>query len=97
MWRRFPKFVLGFVAASVLGTWFANTATAAENTAAQAVAGNLRTWFLILAFVSIGLEFRARALREAGWRPIVVFGSATVVNIGLALGLASLLFANFTL
>jgi hypothetical protein len=31
---------------------------AADNTAAQAVATNLRTWFLILAFVSIGLEFR---------------------------------------
>jgi uncharacterized integral membrane protein (TIGR00698 family) len=95
LWRRFPKFVLGFIAASILGTWFANSVTATENTAAQAVATNLRTWFLVLAFVSIGLEFRLTALREAGWRPIAVFASATVVNIGLALGLASLLFANF--
>ncbi|GAA1771019.1 YeiH family protein [Luedemannella helvata] len=97
LWRRFPKFVLGFIAASVIGTWYAETALAADNTAAQAVAGNLRTWFLILAFVSIGLELRVKALREAGWRPIAVFGSATVVNIGLALALAALLFANFTL
>ncbi|MDG4827286.1 putative sulfate exporter family transporter [Asanoa sp. WMMD1127] len=96
LWRRFPKFVLGFVAASVLGTWFANTVSAADNTAAQAVATNFRTWFLILAFVSIGLEFRLTALREAGWRPITVFASATVVNIGLALALAALLFADFT-
>ncbi len=66
LWRRFPKFVLGFVAASVLGTWFANTVSAADNSAAQAVATNFRTWFLILAFVSIGLEFRLTALREAG-------------------------------
>ncbi len=51
----------------------------------------------MLAFVSIGLEFRPTALREAGWRPIAVFATATVVNIGLALGLASLLFANFVL
>ena len=57
---------------------------------------NLRTWFLILAFVSIGLEFRVTALREAGWRPIAVFASATVVNIVLALALAALLFADFT-
>ncbi|GAA2639926.1 putative sulfate exporter family transporter [Dactylosporangium fulvum] len=95
LWRRFPKFVLGFVAASILGTWYAHQVSAADNTAAQAVATNLRTWFLILAFVSIGLEFRVKALREAGWRPIAVFASATVVNIGLALGLAALLFANF--
>jgi uncharacterized integral membrane protein (TIGR00698 family) len=96
LWRRFPKFVLGFVAASVLGTWFANTVSAADNSAAQAVATNFRTWFLILAFVSIGLEFRLTALREAGWRPIAVFASATVVNIVLALALAALLFADFT-
>ena len=97
LWTRFPKFVLGFIAASVLGTWFANSVSAAENTAAQAVATNLRNWFLILAFVSIGLEFSVKSLREAGWRPIAVFASATVVNIGLALGLAALLFANFAL
>jgi uncharacterized membrane protein YadS len=80
----------------VLGTWFANTVSAADNSAAQAVATNFRTWFLILAFVSIGLEFRLTALREAGWRPIAVFASATVVNIVLALALAALLFADFT-
>jgi uncharacterized integral membrane protein (TIGR00698 family) len=96
LWRRFPKFVLGFIAASIIGTWYAESVAAADNAAAQAVATNLRTWFLILAFVSIGLEFRVKALREAGWRPIAVFGSATVVNIGLALALASILFANFT-
>ncbi|MET7402677.1 putative sulfate exporter family transporter [Dactylosporangium sp. NPDC005572] len=96
LWRRFPKFVLGFVAASIIGTWYAKTAAAADNTAAQAVATNLRTWFLIFAFVSIGLEFRVRSLREAGWRPVAVFAAATVVNIVLALALASLLFANFT-
>jgi len=96
LWRRFPKFVLGFIAASIIGTIFANTVSAADNTAAQAVATNFRTWFLILAFVSIGLEFRVTALREAGWRPIAVFASATVVNIALALALAAVLFANFT-
>jgi hypothetical protein len=36
-----------------------------------------------------------KGLREAGWRPIVVFASATVVNIVVALGLATVLFGNF--
>jgi uncharacterized integral membrane protein (TIGR00698 family) len=96
LWRRFPKFVLGFVAASILGTWYAHHASGADNTAAQAVATNLRTWFLILAFISIGLEVRVSALREAGWRPVAVFASATVLNVVLALGLATVLFAHFT-
>ncbi len=50
---------------------------------------DLRTWFLIFAFVAIGLEFSLKGLREAGWRPIAVFASATVVNIVVALGLAA--------
>ena len=58
---------------------------------------DLRTWFLIFAFVSIGLEFSAKGLRDAGWRPVMVFGSATVVNIVVALGLATVLFGNFEL
>ncbi|MEV6815130.1 hypothetical protein [Micromonospora sp. NPDC051296] len=37
------------------------------------------------------------ALRQAGWRPVAVFGGATVFNLVLALGLASVLFAGFTI
>lgn len=58
-----------------------------------AVVNDLRTWFL--AFVSIGLEFSLRGLREAGWRPIVAFGSAVVVNLAVGLGLSVLLFRDF--
>ncbi|WP_405147491.1 YeiH family protein [Sphaerisporangium sp. NBC_01403] len=96
LWRRFPKFVLGFVAASVIATWYLTTVGAAEGKAVIGVANDLRVWFLILAFVSIGLEFRVSALREAGWRPVAVFASATVVNVLVALGLAVLLFSGFT-
>ena len=62
---------------------------------AIAIVNDLRTWFLIFAFVSIGLEFSLKGLEEAGWRPVVVFGSATVVNIVVALGLAVVLFGDF--
>ncbi|GAA0394732.1 YeiH family protein [Micromonospora gifhornensis] len=96
LWRRFPKFVLGFVAASVIATWYLK-AVGADGKATIAIVNDLRTWFFILAFVSIGLEVRVAALRQAGWRPIAVFGAATVFNLVLALGLASLLFAGFSL
>lgn len=92
-WARFPKFVLGFIAASVIGTlWLANVG---GGKADITVINDLRTWFLIFAFVSIGLEFSASGLKEAGWRPIAVFGSATIVNVVVALGLAVVLFGNF--
>lgn len=91
-WERFPKFVLGFVAASVIGTLYLQWG---GDKADISTVNDLRTWFLIFAFVAIGLEFSLKGLREAGWRPVAVFASATVVNIVVALGLALLLFGNF--
>ncbi len=99
LWTRFPKFILGFVIASAAATLFINGA--ADPKAAEAtvkLAGtDLRVWFFTLAFVSIGLEFRLGAIREAGIRPIAVFAAATVANLVVALGLASLLFRDFRL
>jgi uncharacterized integral membrane protein (TIGR00698 family) len=99
LWQRFPKFILGFLAASAVATLFINAA--ADPKAASdivAVAGtNLRVWFFILAFVCIGLEFRPAAVREAGARPVAVFAIASVANLVLALILATLLFSGFSL
>lgn len=94
-WDRFPKFVLGFLLASVVATIFANSVPAETASAAIGVANNLRTWFLIFAFISIGLEFNVKSIREAGWRPIVVFAIATLVNLVVGLGLAVLLWSGF--
>ncbi|WP_433755006.1 YeiH family protein [Nocardia sp. CA-135398] len=95
-WERFPKFVIGFVAASVIGTLYLQSVDKKTGAAHIAIVNDLRTWFLIFAFVSIGLEFSLRGLREAGWRPVVVFGSAAVFNLAVGLGLSILLFHNFT-
>lgn len=99
LWARFPKFIIGFVVASAAATWFINTA--ADPKAAGAivrVAGtDLRIWFFTLAFVCIGLEFRPAAIREAGGRPLVVFAAATILNLVVALALASVLFSGFAL
>jgi uncharacterized integral membrane protein (TIGR00698 family) len=97
LWRRFPKFVLGFIAASIIATWWLGTVPADKGTATIGIVNALRTWFLILAFVSIGLELRVESIREAGWRPVLVFGTATVANLTLALVLASVLFGSFVI
>ncbi len=96
LWQRFPKFVLGFLLASVAVTVYVSAVGAADSKAALDVTRVLREWFLTAAFISIGLEFRVTALREAGWKPIGVFGTATGVNLLLGLALASLLFAGVT-
>lgn len=59
------------------------------------VVNDLRTWFLVPAFVSIGLEFQSSSVKEAGWRPVAVFAGATVINLVFGLALASLLFRGF--
>ena len=94
-WARFPKFVLGFVAASVIGTIYLQQVSAATGKEHITLVNDLRTDFLILAFVSIGLEFSVRGLRAAGRRPVLVFGSAVLVNLAVGLGLSILLFHDF--
>ena len=58
---------------------------------------DMRVWFFILAFLCIGLDLRLGSIREAGIRPVLVFGAATVLNLALALVLASVIFAGFKL
>lgn len=94
-WHRFPKFVLGFIAASVIVTVAAEFLSAGTMESLDTTLKGFRDYFLILAFVSIGLEFEAKSLREAGTRPIAVFALATVFNLVLGLILATVLFGSF--
>lgn len=96
LWQSFPKFVLGFLLASVIATIYVNAVDPAISGPAIGVANDLRTWFLILAFVSIGLEFSFGSLKEAGWKPVAVFAAASVVNLLVGLGLALILWGGFS-
>lgn len=95
IWKSFPKFVLGFMIASIVATIFVASVGDASKPAID-TANALRSWFLSAAFVSIGLEFSVSSLKEAGWKPIVVFAVATVANLVVGLGLAVLLWGGFT-
>ena len=92
IWERFPKFVLGFIAASVLFS-FALSADFVEST--KGLMRGLRTWWFALAFVCIGLETRFRDLvsMDEG-RPAVAFLAAQGVNIVWTLAIAWLLFGG---
>ena len=92
IWERFPKFVLGFIAASVLFS-FALSPEFVDST--KGLMKGLRTWWFALAFVCIGLETRFRDLvsMEEG-RPAIAFLLAQGVNIFWTLLIAWLLFAG---
>jgi uncharacterized membrane protein YadS len=96
IWQRFPKFVLGFVLASVLFTVGIIPATAAKD--ALPTAGNvitaLKDWAFCLAFVSMGLDLSLKELKEMGWKPLVVFLIVTIFNTLLALGVSRLIFGK---
>ena len=93
IWERFPKFVLGFMGASLLFS-FALPADAAL--AMKGPLGNLRTWWFALAFVSIGLETRfTDLLTMENGRPLVAFLGAQAANVVWTLLLAWAVFGGW--
>jgi uncharacterized membrane protein YadS len=100
IWRRFPKFVLGFLLASLLVTWFASGYGYGEYKASVvpglvAPLQALRTWAFTFAFLSIGLTTRVRELVAVGVRPFVAFSVGAAVNILLGFFLSTRAFGAF--
>jgi uncharacterized integral membrane protein (TIGR00698 family) len=92
IWYRFPKFVLGFVAASLVFSLFLNEGTAGAITS---VTKGLRGYWFALAFVSIGLETKVKELVSMhGGRPALTFVGAQAFNILWTLLVATLVFGG---
>lgn len=86
IWERFPKFVLGFILASILFTlgWI----DGGKGTSIYA----LKNWAFTFAFVGMGLELSVSEFRRMGWKPVSVFLIVTLFNTLLALGIAWVIF-----
>ena len=92
IWERFPKFVLGFIVASLAFSLLVPSGTV---TATKGLIGALRTWWFALAFVSIGLETKfTDLLSMENGRPLVVFLGAQFANLVWTLLLAYLIFGG---
>ncbi|MFO0428112.1 MAG: YeiH family protein [Planctomyces sp.] len=90
IWERFPKFVLGFIGASLL---FSFIVTPEKVTSLEKPLKGLRELFFAAAFVSIGMETRFGDLfRLGGGRPAFAFLGGQLVNILWTLILAWILF-----
>jgi uncharacterized membrane protein YadS len=97
VWRRFPKFVLGFLAASLVASaiaWSGSTGEALITTTVDLITKQLRNWLFCLAFVCIGLELHVRTLLPAlsGGKTLVLYVVGQSFNILLTGLMASLVF-----
>jgi uncharacterized integral membrane protein (TIGR00698 family) len=81
LWRKFPKFVLGFLLISLLATvgFFTKPQLAAV--------GNLSRWAFLLTFAGVGLRTNLRELGKQGARPFLVGAVGEVVIALITLGL----------
>jgi uncharacterized membrane protein YadS len=100
IWRRFPKFVVGFLLASLIITLVTASASYAQFKSSftpdlVAPIKNFRTWAFIFCFLSIGLTTRLRELAIAGWKPFWAFSAGVVVNVLLGFVLSVLVFYTY--
>jgi uncharacterized membrane protein YadS len=100
IWRRFPKFVLGFLAASVIITLVSRGYSYTDYkklvlpslvTPLQA----LRTWAFTFTFLSIGLTTRIREFAAVGGKPFIAFTAGVIVNVILGFVLSTQVFVDF--
>lgn len=93
VWERFPKFVLGFIAASLVFSFLLSPATV--KSVAPTLNG-LRTVWFGMAFICIGMEARFTDLvKLQGGRPAYTFIIAQVFNIFWTLLWSYLLFGGY--
>jgi uncharacterized membrane protein YadS len=102
IWERFPKFVIGFVAASILMTIIVEAYGAESGEAFDAIKGDLikpiktlRTWTFVFTFLCIGLTTRFKELLMFGWQPFWAFTIGVFVNVPLGYFLSAHLFRDF--
>ncbi len=100
IWWRFPKFVFGFLIASILTTLIVHGNTLADynklvKPSLIAPITSLRTWAFTFSFLSIGLTTRFRELATAGIKPFIAFTAGVIVNVILGYILSVIIFGHY--
>ena len=108
IWYRFPKFVLGFLGASILFSIIYSSLgsdmgySIIDQGVISSFTKNLRSWLFCLAFVSIGLSINFKELKKhfTGGKPLILYLCGQALNLCLTLLMAYimfyLVFPNFT-
>jgi uncharacterized integral membrane protein (TIGR00698 family) len=95
LWKKFPKFVLGFLFISLLATLGSSSnptiAALGFNKAQLLTLGNLSRWAFLLTFAGVGLRTNLKDLFKQGARPFLVgaVGEVAIAAITLLLVLGT--------
>ncbi len=100
IWHRFPKFVLGFIAASIIFSILDGqlgkdvSGAMMDQGVIRSFSRLLREWFFALAFASIGLatNFRELAKYFKGGKPLILYVCGQSLNLALTLLMAYVMF-----
>ena len=97
IWHRFPKFILGFMVASIVASVIFVPAVGAEQTSAiNKVLGQYKDWAFVLAFTSIGLDtnFKQIAKSMQGGKVLWLYVIGQIFNIILTFAVVWLLLSG---
>jgi len=100
IWHRFPKFVIGFIIASIVMSVLYQSLgadvgyTMVDNGVIRGFTKHFRGWFFCLAFVSIGLESDFRQFKQylAGGKTVILYVCGQSLNLILTFAVAYLMF-----
>lgn len=100
IWHRFPKFVLGFITASIVYSLLFESIgndvayAVVDHGATRGFSRILRDWFFVLAFTSIGLatNFKELAKYFKGGKPLILYVCGQSFNLVLTLLMAYIMF-----
>ena len=99
IWNRFPKFVLGFLGASIIASLISNNLGDISNALlsdglVRGMSSPLRSWCFALAFTAIGLgtNFRELAHYFKGGKPLILYVCGQSFNLLLTLLMAYIMF-----
>jgi len=99
IWRRFPKFVLGFLGASILFSVLveslnSDVAVVLVENGVLDFTSDMRGWLFCLAFASIGMSANFRELRAQfhGGKPLILYICGQSLNLCLTLFMAWIMF-----
>lgn len=99
IWKRFPKFTLGFLAVSLVLSYVQSQGIEGKTLVSSIVDGttkSVREWMFCLAFVSIGLESNFREYQKmlASGKPVILYVCGQTLNLILSFLMAWLMFSK---
>ncbi|WP_104721285.1 YeiH family protein [Helicobacter mesocricetorum] len=99
IWERFPKFILGFIIASVVVSLLTlnldSTTNQQFSKESLGVIKTLRNWVFTWTFLCIGLNTQFKQIIAVGYKPFLAFSIGVAINLPLGYFLSAYLFEDF--